>query len=100
MTRIPTHGDRHDPGGNQVTTVLHVGNLHSASEKAVAESVLGRLPGGGAMCVGGAVLAAIGLRRSTHDHRAGEPIPPAPSGPVAVVTASVRHRLCEPAAPR
>lgn len=35
----------------------------------------------GAMCVGGAVLAAIGLRRSTHDHRAGEPIPPAPSDP-------------------
>jgi hypothetical protein len=54
----------------------------------------------GAMCVGGAVLAAIGLRRSTHDHRAGEPIPPAPSDPSLSVTTSVRHRLCEPAAPR
>ncbi len=29
----------------EVTTVLHVGNLHWAREAAVVESVLGRLPG-------------------------------------------------------
>jgi Cu2+-exporting ATPase len=48
MTATPNHHD-HDPDGNTtpVTTVLHVGNLHWASEKAVVESVLGRLPGVG-----------------------------------------------------
>ncbi len=40
-----TH-DHHDAGGaNTVTAVLHVGNLHWGSEKAVAESFLQRLPG-------------------------------------------------------
>ena len=42
----PSH-DHTSPGGDApaLTTVLHVGNLHWASEKAVVESALGRVPG-------------------------------------------------------
>ena len=46
MTTIRTHHDHHAGGDvSAVTTVLHVGNLHWASEKAVVESFLKRLPG-------------------------------------------------------
>ncbi len=46
MTKTPTH-HAHAAGGDvvAVTTVLHVGNLHWATEKAVVESFLTRLPG-------------------------------------------------------
>ena len=37
--------DPHAEGSGAATAVLHVGNLHWGSEKAVAESLLGRLPG-------------------------------------------------------
>ena len=37
--------DLHVGGASTATTVLHVGNLHWGSEKAVAESLLRRLPG-------------------------------------------------------
>ena len=48
MTTTPTtDGDRHHraDGGRPVTTVLHVGNLHWATEKAVVESLIGRIAG-------------------------------------------------------
>ena len=48
MTTTPTpDGDRHHraDGGRPVTTVLHVGNLHWTTEKAVVESLIGRIAG-------------------------------------------------------
>ena len=46
MTRITSHQDhRAASGAGNVTTVLHVGNLQWATEAAVIESMLGRLPG-------------------------------------------------------
>ena len=47
MTTTPPHPhDQPVPRRDgSVTTVLHVGNLHWATEKAVVESTLGRLPG-------------------------------------------------------
>ncbi|MEP7115018.1 MAG: heavy metal translocating P-type ATPase, partial [Ilumatobacteraceae bacterium] len=47
MTKTTTtHREHHDGGeASPVTTVLHVGNLHWATEKAVVESLLKRLPG-------------------------------------------------------
>ena len=44
MTTKTVH-DHHADGANAVTAVLHVGNLHWGSEKAVAEALLKRLPG-------------------------------------------------------
>ena len=46
MTTISSHQDhRAASGAGNVTTVLHVGNLQWATEAAVIESMLGRLPG-------------------------------------------------------
>ncbi len=45
MTEIKTVHDRHAGSPSTVTTVLHVGNVHWGSEKAVVESFLQRLPG-------------------------------------------------------
>ena len=50
MTTTPIEHRGH-PGEviTEVTTVLHVGNMHWASEAAVVEAVLGRLPGVGSV---------------------------------------------------
>ena len=45
MTKTKTVHDHHAGSASAVTTVLHVGNLHWGSEKAVVESLLQRLPG-------------------------------------------------------
>ncbi len=46
MTKPPIQSGHHHPGHRRrVTTVLHVGSLHWATEAVVVESVLGRLPG-------------------------------------------------------
>ena len=47
VANTASHGDHHGAGdaAATVTAVLHVGNLHWATEKAVVESVLRRLPG-------------------------------------------------------
>ena len=47
MTKTPTQHEHHHVDGRatSVTTILHVGNLHWATEKAVVEAVLRRVPG-------------------------------------------------------
>lgn len=45
MTKTKTLHDHHSGSASAVTTVLHVGNVHWGSEKAVVESILQRLPG-------------------------------------------------------
>ena len=47
MTKTPTQHEHHhvDERATSVTTILHVGNLHWATEKAVVEAVLRRVPG-------------------------------------------------------
>jgi Cu2+-exporting ATPase len=45
MTKPETLRDRQPGNVDSVTAVLHVGNLHWGSEKAVAESFLSRVPG-------------------------------------------------------
>ena len=45
MTTAKTLHDHHAGSTSEVTTVLHVGNLHWGSEKAVVESFLRRMPG-------------------------------------------------------
>ena len=45
MTSTKVVHDHHATATSAVTAVLHVGNLHWGSEKAVAESLVGRLPG-------------------------------------------------------
>ena len=45
MTKTKTLHEHHGGGASAVTTVLHVGNVHWGSEKAVVESFLRRIPG-------------------------------------------------------
>jgi P-type Cu2+ transporter len=45
MHELGVHGGQHDGRGRAATAVLHVGDLHYASEKAVVERVLANRPG-------------------------------------------------------